>query len=184
MLIFPEGTCTNQKAIITFKNGAFYPGLPIQPVVVRYRWKWVLGDTYPLMHAKVVICTHDETVYMYTHTCDCVRVTPNRCACQWNSQDMTSWATLLKGTHNCCSTLSIMHIVTLTDEHILPLSLTNRYLDPSFPAVSPKIIRLTLRVMCQVYNSMEVCGLLHASCCFVLYVCYLYTQEWASVIHV
>ena len=69
MLVFPEGTCTNQKAIITFKNGSFHPGVNVQPVVVKYRWK---------------------------------------------------------------------------------------YMDPSFPAISPKILKLAVRTMCQFYNSMEV----------------------------
>jgi lysophosphatidylcholine acyltransferase/lyso-PAF acetyltransferase len=36
LLIFPEGTCTNGEALITFKNGAFNPGLPVQPFLVRY----------------------------------------------------------------------------------------------------------------------------------------------------
>ncbi|KAL0711367.1 hypothetical protein Bca4012_018345 [Brassica carinata] len=36
LLLFPEGTTTNGKAIISFQLGAFIPGYPIQPVVVRY----------------------------------------------------------------------------------------------------------------------------------------------------
>eukprot|EP00246_Nothoceros_aenigmaticus_P015834 TRINITY_DN683_c0_g1_i2.p1 TRINITY_DN683_c0_g1~~TRINITY_DN683_c0_g1_i2.p1 ORF type:complete len:268 (-),score=31.54 TRINITY_DN683_c0_g1_i2:73-846(-) len=36
VLLFPEGTTTNGRALISFKLGAFGPGLPIQPVVVRY----------------------------------------------------------------------------------------------------------------------------------------------------
>lgn len=35
--IFPEGTTTNGKVLISFKTGAFSPGLPVQPMVVRYR---------------------------------------------------------------------------------------------------------------------------------------------------
>ncbi|KAL5275615.1 LPCAT2 family protein [Megaselia abdita] len=45
--IFPEGTCTNRKALITFKGGAFFPGVPVQPVILRYNnkfdsltWTW------------------------------------------------------------------------------------------------------------------------------------------------
>ncbi|CAK9295258.1 unnamed protein product, partial [Gordionus sp. m RMFG-2023] len=45
--IFPEGTCTNRKALIYFKKGAFYPGFPVQPVCIRYpndfdclTWTW------------------------------------------------------------------------------------------------------------------------------------------------
>lgn len=47
ILIFPEGTCTNRTGLITFKPGAFYPGVPVQPVCIRYpnrldtlSWTW------------------------------------------------------------------------------------------------------------------------------------------------
>ncbi|XP_012682454.1 lysophosphatidylcholine acyltransferase 2 [Clupea harengus] len=47
VLIFPEGTCTNRSCLITFKQGAFIPGVPVQPVVLRYpnkldnvTWTW------------------------------------------------------------------------------------------------------------------------------------------------
>ncbi|XP_010255588.1 PREDICTED: lysophospholipid acyltransferase LPEAT2 isoform X2 [Nelumbo nucifera] len=36
VLLFPEGTTTNGRVLISFQLGAFIPGLPIQPVVVRY----------------------------------------------------------------------------------------------------------------------------------------------------
>ncbi|KAM7275285.1 hypothetical protein ACFE04_017151 [Oxalis oulophora] len=36
VLLFPEGTTTNGKSLISFQLGAFIPGYPIQPVVVRY----------------------------------------------------------------------------------------------------------------------------------------------------
>lgn len=36
-LIFPEGTCTNRESLIFFKPGAFYPGLPVQPMILRYK---------------------------------------------------------------------------------------------------------------------------------------------------
>jgi lysophosphatidylcholine acyltransferase/lyso-PAF acetyltransferase len=36
VLLFPEATTTNGRALIHFKLGAFTPGLPIQPVVIRY----------------------------------------------------------------------------------------------------------------------------------------------------
>lgn len=36
VLLFPEGTTTNGKSLITFQLGAFIPGFPVQPVVVRY----------------------------------------------------------------------------------------------------------------------------------------------------
>ena len=47
ILIFPEGTCSNRTGLITFKPGAFYPGVPVQPVLIRYpnrldtvSWTW------------------------------------------------------------------------------------------------------------------------------------------------
>lgn len=47
VVIFPEGTCTNRSCLIGFKPGGFYPGVPVQPVCVRYpnkldtiTWTW------------------------------------------------------------------------------------------------------------------------------------------------
>lgn len=47
VLIFPEGTCTNRSSYITFRPGAFLPGVPVQPVILRYQnmydtvtWTW------------------------------------------------------------------------------------------------------------------------------------------------
>ncbi|KAG7263173.1 hypothetical protein CRUP_002203 [Coryphaenoides rupestris] len=47
VLLFPEGTCTNRSCLITFKLGAFIPGVPVQPVIMRYpnrldtvTWTW------------------------------------------------------------------------------------------------------------------------------------------------
>ncbi|XP_015241731.1 PREDICTED: lysophospholipid acyltransferase LPCAT4-like [Cyprinodon variegatus] len=36
MLMFPEGTTTNGRALIKFKPGAFLAGVPVQPVLLRY----------------------------------------------------------------------------------------------------------------------------------------------------
>ncbi|XP_021280031.1 lysophospholipid acyltransferase LPEAT2 [Herrania umbratica] len=36
LLLFPEGTTTNGKVLISFQLGAFIPGHPIQPVIVHY----------------------------------------------------------------------------------------------------------------------------------------------------
>jgi lysophosphatidylcholine acyltransferase/lyso-PAF acetyltransferase len=35
LLLFPEGTTTNRKALIKFKRGAFTPGTPVQPILFR-----------------------------------------------------------------------------------------------------------------------------------------------------
>ncbi|XP_055300763.1 lysophosphatidylcholine acyltransferase [Sitodiplosis mosellana] len=47
IIIFPEGTCTNRSCVLSFKPGAFYPGVPVQPVCIRYpnkfdtvTWTW------------------------------------------------------------------------------------------------------------------------------------------------
>ena len=34
--LFPEGVITNGKQLMRFKNGAFKPGKPVQPVLIRY----------------------------------------------------------------------------------------------------------------------------------------------------
>lgn len=47
IIIFPEGTCTNRSCILSFKPGAFFPGVAVQPVCIRYpnefdtvTWTW------------------------------------------------------------------------------------------------------------------------------------------------
>ncbi|XP_046993402.1 lysophosphatidylcholine acyltransferase isoform X1 [Schistocerca americana] len=69
VLIFPEGTCTNRSCLITFKPGAFYPGVPVQPVCLRYpnkldtvTWTWegpgalkLLWLTLTQVHSSCVI---------------------------------------------------------------------------------------------------------------------------------
>ena len=37
VLIFPEGTCTNRSCLITFRTGAFLPGVTVQPVLIRLK---------------------------------------------------------------------------------------------------------------------------------------------------
>ena len=47
LILSPEGTTSNGKALLPFKPGAFYPGKPIQPILIRYpnnintvTWTW------------------------------------------------------------------------------------------------------------------------------------------------
>lgn len=56
IIIFPEGTCTNRKCFITFKPGAFYPGVPVQPLLVKFKdkldyatWSWIGLGVLPLL---------------------------------------------------------------------------------------------------------------------------------------
>lgn len=53
IIVFPEGTTTNRTCLITFKPGAFIPGLPVQPIIVQYMnkrdtitWTWQGPNAY------------------------------------------------------------------------------------------------------------------------------------------
>ena len=39
LLIFPEGTTSNGRQILKLRTGAFVAGLPVRPVLLRYRWR-------------------------------------------------------------------------------------------------------------------------------------------------
>ena len=39
LLLFPEGTTTNGNFLLPFKTGACLTGAPVQPVLLRYRWR-------------------------------------------------------------------------------------------------------------------------------------------------
>jgi len=39
-VIFPEGTTTNGTSLIDFRYGAFYPHVPIQPIAIKYKYKY------------------------------------------------------------------------------------------------------------------------------------------------
>jgi len=55
--VFPEGTCNNRKALVQFKPGAFIPGLPVQPVCLKYAnygfdsftWTWLGPHPFTLV---------------------------------------------------------------------------------------------------------------------------------------
>ena len=70
--MFPEATCTNQRAVISFKPGAFLPMRPVQPVVIRYPWKyfdpsWVYSGPSGTAIAMRMLCqfhNHMEVDYL------------------------------------------------------------------------------------------------------------------------
>lgn len=72
ILIFPEGTCTNRKSLITFKPGAFYPGVPVQPVCIRYpnrldtlSWTWQGPGALELLWLTMTqFCTYCELEFL------------------------------------------------------------------------------------------------------------------------
>eukprot|EP01094_Clydonella_sp_ATCC50884_P015226 TRINITY_DN25811_c0_g1_i1.p1 TRINITY_DN25811_c0_g1~~TRINITY_DN25811_c0_g1_i1.p1 ORF type:complete len:508 (+),score=126.07 TRINITY_DN25811_c0_g1_i1:156-1679(+) len=75
ILIFPEGTCTNGRALITFKNGPFYPGVPVQPVVIRYphvhcdvSWSGEKGLGFLLYHSLCQFVNYMEVEYLPVYT--------------------------------------------------------------------------------------------------------------------
>jgi len=41
MVIFPEGTTTNGNDLIMFRTGIFNAGLPIRPIIIKCKWKYV-----------------------------------------------------------------------------------------------------------------------------------------------
>ncbi|CAM9477170.1 unnamed protein product, partial [Heterosigma akashiwo] len=45
LMIFPEGTTSNGKSIISFKLGAFLPGCPVVPHALRYPY-WFYDPSY------------------------------------------------------------------------------------------------------------------------------------------
>ncbi|KAJ7532570.1 hypothetical protein O6H91_13G010000 [Diphasiastrum complanatum] len=65
LMIFPEATTTNGKVLVSFKAGAFAPGYPVQPMVVRYPHlhvdpAWVaLGASTPLLFFRLLTQFHN-----------------------------------------------------------------------------------------------------------------------------
>lgn len=61
LMVFPEGTCTNRKALITFKQGAFAPGQPVQPVALQWPWtgfnlSWTAAGPSRFKLALLALC--------------------------------------------------------------------------------------------------------------------------------
>eukprot|EP01139_Manchomonas_bermudensis_P023296 Amastigsp_a840988_16.p1 type:complete len:576 gc:universal Amastigsp_a840988_16:44-1771(+) len=54
-LLFPEGTCTNRRVLITFKSGAFRPGVAVQPVAIRYPNRFFDHAWVPVGPSKLVL---------------------------------------------------------------------------------------------------------------------------------
>eukprot|EP00239_Pterosperma_sp_CCMP1384_P007093 CAMPEP_0197844164 /NCGR_PEP_ID=MMETSP1438-20131217/1145_1 /TAXON_ID=1461541 /ORGANISM="Pterosperma sp., Strain CCMP1384" /LENGTH=325 /DNA_ID=CAMNT_0043454801 /DNA_START=800 /DNA_END=1777 /DNA_ORIENTATION=+ len=64
--IFPEGTTTNGKCLISFKLGAFAPMVPIQPVVFKFSWSkldpsWSsIGPSSLMLAARLMLQLHNS----------------------------------------------------------------------------------------------------------------------------
>lgn len=66
--LFPEATTTNGRSLVSFKTGAFVPGLPVQPVVVRYPYttfdpSWV-ADGMPTLTLifRMMCCLNNQMI--------------------------------------------------------------------------------------------------------------------------
>lgn len=76
LLVFPEGTTTNRSCLITFKPGAFIPGLPVQPVVVQYHnkldtitWTWEGFSALQCFFLTLCqFCNYMEITYLPVYT--------------------------------------------------------------------------------------------------------------------
>ncbi|KAJ3438978.1 lysophosphatidylcholine acyltransferase [Anaeramoeba flamelloides] len=58
LVIFPEGTTSNNKCLLSFKVGAFSAGMPVQPIIIKYKACFPLSfldltDTY---YHPLVVC--------------------------------------------------------------------------------------------------------------------------------
>ena len=51
MVIFPEGTTTNGNDLLMFRTGVFNSGLPIQPVIIKCKWKHC-NTTWETIHFR------------------------------------------------------------------------------------------------------------------------------------
>mmetsp|Transcript_9942 Transcript_9942/g.12883 ORF Transcript_9942/g.12883 Transcript_9942/m.12883 type:complete len:567 (+) Transcript_9942:116-1816(+) len=59
--LFPEGTCTNRRALINFRPGAFTPGVPVQPMLLRWSTEpfdptWTSASPSRLMLILRLLC--------------------------------------------------------------------------------------------------------------------------------
>lgn len=75
IFMFPEGTCTNRSCLITFKQGAFVPAVPVQPILIKYpnrldtvTWTWQ-GCTFKQTLAMTLcqLYTNVEIEFMPVH---------------------------------------------------------------------------------------------------------------------
>ncbi len=60
ILICPSGTTCNQNNLITFRTGAFTPGVPVQPFIIKYKNKYAnltfSADHYMLTVFYYALC--------------------------------------------------------------------------------------------------------------------------------
>ena len=59
IFIFSEGTTTNGQALVRFQTGGFKPGVPVQPVTIRYSrpdlTTWTRNQEHRFIHSILLI---------------------------------------------------------------------------------------------------------------------------------
>ena len=65
ILIFPEGTNSNRKSLLKFKPGAFIPGVPVQPVLLRFEGWDTLTWTFDGTNMKIL--TGFKNLFIHHH---------------------------------------------------------------------------------------------------------------------
>ena len=58
LCIAPEGTCSHGRCLLQFRRGAFLPGDPVLPVVLRYRWRH-LNPAWTLLNEGALAVSRD-----------------------------------------------------------------------------------------------------------------------------
>jgi len=70
LLIFPEATCTNTKSVIQFKLGAFAPRVPVQPIALDFRQRyldasWVGAPSVALTALRLMCQVYNRLTVTY-----------------------------------------------------------------------------------------------------------------------
>lgn len=81
MLIFPEGTCVNNKYCVMFKKGAFELGAEVFPIAIKYKYA---SSTIP----RLTSCADTDS---YVASCS-----KEFCDPFWNSQKDSFWFHVFK----------------------------------------------------------------------------------------
>ena len=64
LFLCPEGTNTNRKALIQFKVGAFAPGVPVQPVLIKYPGTERVGKYMISFVGTIFTLTHETSLLL------------------------------------------------------------------------------------------------------------------------
>ena len=86
LFLYAKGTATNGRALIKFKSGAFYPGVAVQPILLRPRA--VKDDSSASRYRQVGLDTLTWTMYQNFSPFTCMWLT----LCQFRNRFVVSSA--------------------------------------------------------------------------------------------